>query len=112
MIFINHPLYVSFFLSSKYGTEVLQESPHVSGDKSIMHSSRKDVTKRIHFGHTDMNNLTLIVGNTFHNVVEFRKAMRQYNITKGKDLRFKRNENKRVVIVCKNPRCKYRIYER
>ena len=27
-----------------------------------------------------MNNLTLIVSNTFHDAVEFRKVVRQYNI--------------------------------
>ena len=55
------------------------ESPHVSGDESKVHSSHKDVTKRISFDHTNMNNPTLIVENTFHSAVKFRKAVRQYN---------------------------------
>ena len=94
-----------------YGSDKL-ESPHVNGDESRVHSSHKDVTKRIHFNHTSMNNSTLIIGNTIHNAVEFIKVVRQYIITREKDLRFKRNENKRVVIVCKDQRCKYRIYGR
>jgi hypothetical protein len=79
-------------------------------DDSTMHSIRRDVTKIVHFDLTDMNNLTLIVGNTFHNAVEFRKVVRQYNIIRGKDLKFKKNENKRIMIVCKDLRCEYRVY--
>jgi hypothetical protein len=59
-----------------------------------------------------MNNLTLVVGNTFHDAADFRKAMRQYNIIRGKDMKFKKNEKKRIVIVCKDARCKYRVYGR
>jgi hypothetical protein len=81
-------------------------------DDSTMHSIRRDVTKRVPFDLTDMNNLTLIVGNTFHNAIEFRKAVRQYNIIRGKDLKFKKNENKRIMIVCKDLRCEYRVYGR
>ncbi|XP_059436095.1 protein SIEVE ELEMENT OCCLUSION B-like [Corylus avellana] len=87
-------------------------SPHSCGDDSAVHSTRKDVTKRVQFDSTDINNPTLIKVNIFHNAVEYRKVMRQYNIMKGEDLKFKRNENIRIAIVCKDSRCKYRVYGR
>ena len=64
------------------------------------------------FNLTDINNPTLVVGNTFHNASDFRKAVKQYKIIKGKDSRFKKNELKRIVVVCKDSRCKYKVYER
>jgi hypothetical protein len=75
-------------------------------------SRRKDVTKIVHFDPTDMSNPTLVVENTFHDANEFRKAVRQYNILRGKDLKFKKNEKKMIVVVCKDERCRYRVYER
>ncbi|XP_059434845.1 uncharacterized protein LOC132167826 [Corylus avellana] len=59
-----------------------------------------------------MANPTLVVGNTFHDAAEFRKAVRQYNIIRGKDLKFKKNEKKRIVVVCKDTNCRYRVYGR
>jgi hypothetical protein len=64
------------------------------------------------FDLSDMNNPTLVIGNTFRNASDFRKAVRQYNILRGKDLRFKKNELKRIVVVCKDSNCKYRVYGR
>jgi hypothetical protein len=64
------------------------------------------------FDLTDMNNPTLVIGNTFRNASDFRKVVKQYNILRGKDLRFKKNELKRIVVVCKDSKCRYRVYER
>jgi hypothetical protein len=84
-------------------------SPSESGEDSARHP-RRDVTWRVPFDLTDINNPTLVIRNTFHNASEFRKAVKQYNIIRGKDLRFKKNELKRIVVVCKDSRCKYRVY--
>jgi hypothetical protein len=59
-----------------------------------------------------MDNPTLVVGNTFHDAAKFRKVVRQYNIIRRKDLKFKKNEKKRIMIVCKDAKCKYRVYGR
>jgi hypothetical protein len=59
-----------------------------------------------------MGNPILVLGNTFHDAVEFRKAVRQCNILRGKDLKFKKNEKKRIIIVCKDERCRHRVYGR
>jgi hypothetical protein len=50
-------------------------SPYDSGNDGAMPSCR-DVTKRVQFDFTDINNPTLIKGNTFHNTHEFRKAVK------------------------------------
>jgi hypothetical protein len=71
----------------EYDSDQLQ-LPHSSDDDRELLSRRKDVTKRVPFDPTDMSNPTLVVGNTFHDADEFRKAIRQYNILRGNDLKF------------------------
>jgi predicted Rdx family selenoprotein len=36
--------------------------------------------------------------------------MREYNLKKGKDLSFVKNDKDKVIIVCKNEHCNYRVY--
>jgi hypothetical protein len=43
---------------------------------------------------------------------DFRKAVKQYNIPKREGLEFKKNELKRIVMVCKDSKCRYRVYGR
>jgi hypothetical protein len=75
--------------AEEYDSDQLQ-LPHGSDDDRELFSTRNDVTKRVPFDPTDMSNPTLVVGNTFCNADEFRKAVRQYNILRGKDLKFKK----------------------
>jgi hypothetical protein len=75
--------------AEEYDSDQLQ-SPHGSDDDRELFSTPKDVAKRVHFDPTDMINPTLVVGNTFHNTDEFRKVVRQYNILRVKDLKFKK----------------------
>lgn len=70
------------------------------------------MTNLVQFNVVDMRSPQLVVGNTFHDAAEFRKVVKQANIIKGKDLTFKKNEMKRIVIVCKDSRYKYRVYGR
>jgi hypothetical protein len=86
-------------------------SPSESGEDSAR-LPRRDITRKVPFDLSDMKNPTLVIGNTFRNASDFRKAVRQYNILRGKDLRFKKNELKRIVVVCKDSNCKYRVYGR
>lgn len=82
-------------------------SPYSSDDDSVIHSTRSDITKRVQFNSIDLSNPVLVVGNAFHDVAEFRNVVRQYNILRGKDFIFKRNEKKVIVIACKDTRSKY-----
>jgi hypothetical protein len=46
----------------------------------------------------------------FPDIKMFREAVRVYNLKKGKDILFKKNETSRCVAVCRDNRCKYRVY--
>jgi hypothetical protein len=48
----------------------------------------------------------------FPNIKMFREAVRVYNLKKGKDILFKKNETARCVAVSRDTRCKYRMYAR
>jgi hypothetical protein len=95
----------------EYDSDQLQ-SLHGSDDDRELLSRRKDVIKIVPFDRSDISDPTLVVGNTFHDTDEFRKAIRQYNILRGKDLKFKKNEKKMIVVVCKDEMCRYRVYGR
>jgi hypothetical protein len=53
-------------------------SPSDSGDDSVVSPPPpgRDVTKRVQFDFTNINNPTLIKDNTFHNAFDFRKAVK------------------------------------
>jgi hypothetical protein len=53
------------------------------------------VPKRVTFSPLDLGNLVLQLGNTFHNVYEFKKAIEHANVLKGKDLHFKKKKYKK-----------------
>jgi hypothetical protein len=83
--------------AEEYDSDQLQ-SPHGSDDDRELFSTRKDVTKRVPFDPTDMSNPILVVGNTFRDADEFRKAVRQYNILRGKDLKFKKMRGRGLLL--------------
>jgi hypothetical protein len=92
-------------------SDMLQSpSPSDSEDEEI--SSRPDVNKRILFTKEDMKNHVLQISHTFGDATAFRRAMKQANILKGKDLEFPRNETKKAIARCKDKKCKYRVYGR
>jgi hypothetical protein len=70
------------------------------------------VQKRVPFSVEDMLNPTLVPGNTFRDVYEFRKAIKQANVLKGKDLAYQKNSRKKLIVVCADKKCKYRVYGR
>jgi hypothetical protein len=53
------------------------------------------VTKRVEFTKEDLIIPVLQVGHIFADANLFRKAVKQANILKGKDLEFKRNKTKK-----------------
>jgi hypothetical protein len=72
------------------------------------------VPKRVTFSPLDLGNLVLQLGNTFHNVYEFKKTIKQANVLKENDLHFKKKKNtrKKHVAVCSDKKYKYRGYGR
>jgi hypothetical protein len=46
----------------------------------------------------------------FVDVYQFREAVREYNLKRGKDLSFVKNDKDKVIIVCKDEHCNYRVY--
>jgi hypothetical protein len=48
----------------------------------------------------------------FLNIEMFREAIRVYNVKTRKDIKFKRSERMKCVCVCRDAKCKYRVYGR
>jgi hypothetical protein len=78
----------------------------------VEYKKRVCVQKRVPFSAEDMLNPTLVPGNTFNDVYEFRKAIKQANVLKEKDLAYQKNSRKKLIVVCANKKCKYRVYGR
>ena len=49
-------------------------------------------------------------GMKFADVYQFREAVREYNLKIRKDLSFVKNDKDKVIIVCKDEHCNYRVY--
>jgi hypothetical protein len=75
-------------------------------------SERPYVTKRMPFGKEDMGNLILELGNTFENVYQFRKVVKQASVLKVKDLTYQENSKMKFMVVCADNNCNYRVYGR
>jgi hypothetical protein len=48
----------------------------------------------------------------FPHIQMFREAIKVYNVKKGKYIKFKRGERMKCVCVCRDAKCKYRVYGR
>jgi len=91
---------------------ILITPDNTSGDDEPDSSKRPCVTKRVPFSKSDFEKPTLQKGNTFDSVYDFRKAIKQANILKGKDLVYQKNSKSKVIAVCREKNCKYRVYGR
>jgi hypothetical protein len=60
----------------------------------------------------DLVNPTLKLGMKFSSLQLFREAVKQYNVQRGKDIQFLKNERARCVAVCRDPSCDYIVYGR
>ncbi|KAB1206096.1 hypothetical protein CJ030_MR7G006000 [Morella rubra] len=58
----------------------------------------------------DLRSVSLVQGMKFASTASFRAIVKKENIKMGKDVRFKKNSDNRVVMVCKTEKCKYRVY--
>jgi hypothetical protein len=66
--------------------------------------------KSVEFDVIDMSSPMLENGMKFADVYQFREAVREYNLKIGKDLSFVKNDKDKVIIVCKDEHCNYRVY--
>ena len=89
------------------GRSDILESP-VSSDEDCETQS----ARTLDFHVVDLQDPTIKLEMKFPNITIFREAVRVYNLKKGKDILFKKNEIFRCVAVCRDTRCKYRVYGR
>jgi hypothetical protein len=70
------------------------------------------VTRVSQFEDVDMEDPHLDVGMSFDSAAQFRKAVREYNLFRGKDVKFTKNDGDRVIGVCRNNAkgCPCRVY--
>ena len=59
-----------------------------------------------------MVNPTLKLKMTFPDIQTFRKDVKEYSVQRSKEIRLKKNDRRRSIIMCKNDKCKYRVYRR
>jgi hypothetical protein len=71
-------------------------SPPASDEEDEVDSERVYVTKRVPFSPSDLGNPVLQRGNTFHDMYEFRKAIKHANVLKRKDLHFKKIQERNL----------------
>jgi len=85
----------------------------MSGEEDEPDSSKRPcVAKRVPFTKSDYEKPTLQPGNTFDSVYDFKKASKHANILKGKDLVYEKNSRSKVIAVCGDKNCKYKVYGR
>jgi hypothetical protein len=48
----------------------------------------------------------------FPDIRTFMEFVRMFNLKRGKDITFKRNERRKCIVVYKEPNCNYRVYAR
>jgi len=80
------------------------------GAAEVESSRRPCVTKRVPFSKDDLKDPILQQGNTFQDVYEFRKAIKQASVLKTKDLTYQKNSMTKCIAVCADKNCKYRVY--
>lgn len=82
--------------------------PPVSDEEDGGISSHPDVE----FHEVDIVNPNLKLIMKFANIQLFREVVKQYNVRRGNDIRFEKNERGKCVAVCRDPGCGYRVYGR
>ncbi|XP_059435398.1 uncharacterized protein LOC132168430 [Corylus avellana] len=87
-------------------------SPPISDEENEVSSIARCVTRRTEFQQTDRSNPQLSNEQLFPSIKVFREAIRENNLKKGKDIRFKKNYLAKCIVVCRDPGCRYRVYGR
>lgn len=93
---------------SEMGRSDIMLSPLISDEDSGGISS--NLGSKFHV--MDLVNPTIKLKMKFSSLQLFREAVKQYNVHKGKDVQFVKNERASCVAVCGDPSCDYRVYGR
>jgi hypothetical protein len=99
-------------VSSNLARSDILITPPKSDEEYKAASRAKCVTKTSQFEDVDMEDPHLDVGMSFELVAQFRKAVREYNLFRGKDFLFTKNDGDRVIGVCRSrdKGCPWRVY--
>jgi hypothetical protein len=93
--------------NSEMGRSDILESSCPSGeDEEVTHAPNHD------FHSIDLGDPDIKLKQKFPSIKMFRETVKMYNVRRGKDVRFKRNERRKCIVVCRDPKCHYRVYGR
>jgi hypothetical protein len=89
-------------VSSKMARSDVLLSPPANDDENEAHSRHRCVPKVSKFVETDMDDPKLEVGQRFIHAKQFREAVRTFDLLKGKDVQFTKNDGDRVIGICRS----------
>jgi hypothetical protein len=89
-------------------SDILISPPNSDGEEEVAPQS-KYVTKSSEFQMPDLGHPEFVVGQKFSSIKIFRTAVRECNLNMGKDIKFKKNYLVKCIVVCRDPKCKYRL---
>jgi hypothetical protein len=93
--------------NSDMGRSDILVSPVPSDEECEITSARGS-----EFHAVDMSDTILELYMKFSNTRTFREVVRMFNLKRGKDITFQRNDRQKCIVVCKEPNCNYRVYAR
>ncbi|KAL3516448.1 hypothetical protein ACH5RR_023350 [Cinchona calisaya] len=94
-------------MQSEYGSDSDGLRSLSESSKENYDNSRKQPTYHVFNENTDMKDPVFKVGMLFKSVKEFRPSVRAHSIKDGRNVRFKKNEGKRIRAICEG--CNWRI---
>jgi len=99
-------------VSSNLARSDILVTPPKSDEEYEASSWPKCITRISQFQEVDMEDPHLDVGMSFESAAQFRKAVREYNLFRGKDVVFTKNDGDRVigVFVSRAKGCPWRVY--
>ncbi|XP_059438654.1 uncharacterized protein LOC132171372 [Corylus avellana] len=93
--------------NSEMARSDILESPVISDEDCETHSAGA-----VDFHAMDLVDPVIKLEMKFTNIQMFREAMRVYNVKRGNDVKFTKNETMRCVAVCRDAKCNYKVYGR
>jgi hypothetical protein len=92
-------------------SDILISPPNNDEEEEVALQS-KYVTKSSEFQMADLGHPEFMVGQKFSSIKIFRTAVRECNLNMGKYIKFKKNYLAKCIVVCRDPKCKYRLHGR
>lgn len=87
-------------INSDMGRSDILESPCPNGeDEEVTHAPNHD------FHAVDLDDPDIKLKQKFPDIKMFREVVKMYNVRRGKYIRFKRNERRNCIVVCRDPNC-------